>query len=204
MDSFTAVSSPKHSYKSWNYSEKVGNHTIEHTISISKERFTHESQIKESTQAMRQRTDVSLKNIYSVNSYYGFSRNAKGTFILIMLAGACLMTSISAFVESIIELGFILLLLGIGFSVLAFLTYRKIKLAFILEFETIINNGTIKQCGLSYGNASINLNNKGPKFFLFRFFYNIFHRKGRKYKFIMDEQVGNEIVDTIGVMLMEK
>ena len=66
--------------KTWEYTEIANKHVINHTITLTKDRFTHESKINEAAQEMRQRTDVSLKNVNSVNTYYGLTRNIFGVW----------------------------------------------------------------------------------------------------------------------------
>lgn len=187
--------------RTWNYTEVTNKHVTHHTITITKDRFTHESEIKETAQAMRQRTDLSLKNVNSVTTYYGLSRNLIGAIIAAIFAVLFLVVAIVGFAsdEDMVVLGVVGLIASIIMALAAYLIFKRIKPSFILEIETIITNGILKTTSLSYGNATIDLGKKKGIFsFLFK------RNKSTKYKFEMDPAVGNSIVDTIGPFLFDK
>ena len=201
--------------KTWQYTEQTNKHTTHHTITLTKQRFTHEAQIKEAGQAMRQRTDLSLKEVNSVSTYFGLSRNLVATILMVVLAVISVAAAIILLAnEAPAVVGIIFFVLAILFGVVAFLIYKKIKPSFTLEIETIIRNGLLKKATLSYGNATVNLDKKKPSPIACLFMIIIFpvgiiylltrNNKGGKYKFIMDPEVGNEIVDTIGAFLMDE
>ena len=174
-------------------------HVTHHTITLTKDGFTHESEIKETAQAMRQRTDLSLKNVNSVTTYYGMSRNIIGTIILALLSVLFVIVAIVGFANDTAAVGVVGLIASIIMALVAYLIFKRIKPSFILEIETIITNGILKTTSLSYGNATIDLGKKKGIFsFLFK------RNKSAKYKFEMDPAVGNSIVDTIGPFLFDK
>ena len=186
--------------KTWNYSEVTNKHVTHHTITLTKDRFTHESEIKETAQAMRERTDVSLKNVNAVTTYYGLSRNIVGAIIAAVFAVLFLVIAIIGFAsEDMVVIGVIGIILCLVLALVAYLIFKKIKPSFYLEIETVINNGILRNTSLAYGNANINL---GPKKGLFSFLFK--RNKSTKYKFVMDPAVGNDIVDTIGPFLFDK
>lgn len=217
MEETTYTSQTEQSCKTWSYSEKTSKHTTHHTISVTKERFTHEAQIKESSKAMRQRTDLSLKNVNSVYSYFGYSKNIIGAVILAIIALVSLIGGFASIANNT-AIGVVLIIVALLFAVLAVIVYRRLKPAFILEIETVIPSGTLKQSKLSYGSASLDLSKTkhSPLFYLLLIvawpvgiIYLIYRLlltpgKSNKYRFLMDAEVGNEIVDTIGAMLIEK
>lgn len=184
--------------KTWQYKEITNKHVTNHTITLTKDRFTHESQINEAAQAMRQRTDVSLKNVNSVSTYFGLTRNIIGAIIAGIFSLLFFVVSIIGFSNDTTVLGIIGLVLCFGLAFVAYLVYKKIKPSFVLEIQTIINNGILDTTSLSYGNATMNLSKKKGIFSLFK------RNKSNKYKFEMDPAVGNDIVDTIGPFLFDK
>lgn len=186
--------------KTWNYSEVTNKHVTHHTITLTKDRFTHESEIKETAQAMRQRTDISLKNVNAVTTYYGLSRNLVGAIIAAVFAVLFLIIAIVGFTsEEMTVLGVVGLIFALILALVAYLIFKRIKPSFYLEIETVINNGILRNTSLAYGNATINL---GPKKGIFSFLFR--RNKSTKYKFEMDPAVGNNIVDTIGPFLFDK
>ena len=211
MEQITNTQNPEHSVKSWSYSEKAAKHTIYHTISVSKERFTHEQQIKEASQAMRKRTDVSLKNVNSVSSSFGLQRNIKATVILAVLAALAFFIGLIQLFDST-GFGIVLIISAVILGALAFLIYRKVKLTFMLEIETV-HTGNLKQSGLSYGNTEIDFGKSKHSLLFYLALIVIFPlgiiylitttKSNNIYKFEMDAEIGNEIVDTVGAMLIE-
>ncbi len=185
--------------KTWQYNEVTNKHVTHHTITLTKDRFTHEAQINETAQAMRQRTDVSLKNVNSVNTYYGLSRNVIGAVIAGVMAALFFIIAIIGLTGETKAIGIVGLVFSLGFALIAYLIFKKIKPSFVLEIETIINNGILSSTSLAYGNATVNLGKKkGLLSFLFK------RKRSNKYKFEMDPVVGNDIVDTIGPFLFDK
>ena len=200
------------SCKTWNYAEKLNKHTVHHTITVTKTRFTHEEELKEAAQASRTRTDVALKNVNRVNTYYGLSRNIKLVIILALIALFSFAFGIYSLIEeSEIAVVAIFIVLALILALVAFLVFKKIRPAFILEIETVIR-GQLYDTSYAYGSASVNFSKKKHSLFFYLFlvvvfpvglFYLIFHSKKNKYKFYMDPQVGNEIIDTIGPLLID-
>ena len=215
MDGINTTLTGKQNAKVWEYSEQTNKHTTYHTIIVTKQRFTHEAQIKDAGQAMRQRTDLSLKEVNSVSTYFGLSRNLVATILMALLAALFLVVAIAALAtDSSVAIAVVMLVLAILFVVLAILIYKKIKPSFTLEIETIIRNGLLKQSTLSYGNTAVTLDKKKPSLLTYLFMTVVFpigiiylltrKSKGGKYKFIMAPEVGNEIVDTLGAFLMDE
>ena len=201
-------------YKSWQYTEKYNKHETHHTLSIQGKRFTHTAEIKEASQAMKQRTDFNLDNVRQVNSYYGLSRNIVAVVLLVLLAIACFALVIAGFAGEMMPLGFVGLVLVALFILLAVLVYKRIKPAFILEIETAVPMSTLTTNAFAYGSATVNFGKKkhSPLFYLILvvlwpigILYLLFGRKGgNKYKFIMDPETGMDIVDTIGSYLIQE
>ncbi len=200
--------------KTWTYTEKLNKHVTHHTLSIQGKRFSHQAEIKEASQMMRQRTDFNLDNVRAVNSYYGLSRNIVLTIILAILALAGLVLAVVGIAG---DAGIALLIVGLVvaavFALLAVLVYRKTKPAFILEIETAVPMGETKTNSFAYGSASINFGKKRHSFLFYIFLivlfpigilYLLFHSKGNKYKFAMDAETGLDIVDTIGQYLIKE
>lgn len=202
--------------KTWAYSEKNNKHVTKHKITVTKNRFTHEAEISEAAQAMRQRVDISLKNVTSVNAYYGLSRNIRAVIILVLLAVVSLIGGAVAMFsgKALVGIGVAVIVLAALFGFIAWLVYRKIKPAFVLEIDTVLPAGTVKSNALEYGSASTKIGKKRHSLIFYLFLivfwplgvlYVLTHRsKGNKYVFEMSPEVGNEIVDTIGAFLIEE
>ena len=201
--------------KTWNFVEKQNRHVTHHTFSICGKRFTHQAEIKEASQAMKQRTDFNLDNVKTVNSYYGLSRNIALVVILAVIAAFALifaLVGIGTGGEEAAPVSIVFIIIAALLGVVAFLVYKKIKPAFILEIETVIPKGQIVSNRFAYGSATINFGKKklNPIFYLFLIvcfpigiIYLLTHNKSNKYIFEMDEATGMEIVDTIGEYLIK-
>ncbi len=211
MENITGVTQEQLAVKTWTYSEKNNKHVTHHTITVTKDRFTHEAEVKETSQAMRQRTDLSLKNVNSVSTYYGLSRNMK-LFGLLVLAAAILV--ILAFIQLIEKDGgaavpIVMILIAATLGVLAYFVYKKVKPSFILELETYVPNSTMKNSVFSYGNATVDFSKKKHSIFFYllvfpALFSLLASNKSNKYAFVMEPEVGHDIVDTIGPFLLER
>ena len=206
---------PASNSKTWTFSEKTNKHVTNHKITVTKQRFTHEAEFTKASQSMRQRVDVSLKNVTAVDAYYGLSRNIRAVIILIALAAVSFIGAIAMFTsEGLAAGGAVLLVVAALFVLIAWLVYRKIKPAFFLEIDTHIPAGSVKNNTLSYGSASSTIGKKRHSLIFYLFLivfwpigvlYVLTHRsKGSKYVFEMAPEVGNEIVDTIGAFLIEE
>ena len=212
MEDITNTIQEELTTRTWNYSEKNNKHVTYHTITVNKKRFTHEAEVKEAAQAMRQRTDISLNNISAVSTYFGLSRNIVAVVLCVIFAVLSLVLGIVGFSKDVAVLGVIGLILFIGLLIIAYFVYKMIKPAFVLELETYIPQSTLRKHSLSYGNASVDFSKKkhSPVFYVFLvvFFpagiiYLLTRGNKNKYKFVMDPEVGNNIVDTIGPLLMD-
>ena len=212
MEEITTTIQEELSTRTWNYTEKTNKHVTHHTITVNKKRFTHEAEIKEASQAMRQRTDISLNNVSAVSTYYGLSRNLAAVMICIAFAVAFFILGIVGFVKEAAVLGVIGLILFALMLVIAYFVYKMIKPAFVLELETYIPQSTLRKHSLSYGSASIDFSKKKHSVifyvFLIVFFpigiiYLLTRNTKTKYKFVMEPEVGNNIVDTIGPLLLD-
>ncbi len=200
--------------KTWHYSEKVNKHTKHHTLTISKDRITHQVDLNEHSQKMRHRTDIKFANVFAVRSYFGISKNIKAFifFLLIALAGIALAITGLANEENA--------LLGSGiaafviFLIVAIIMFKKIKPAFMLEIQSYEPENPIKKNSLSYGSVKIDLSKKSP--FLYYFLLVVFFipfgllyllffkgKGGTKYRFVMDEQIGFDVVDTVASILLD-
>ena len=204
--------------KSWSYTEKNKKTVTYHTLSIKGKRFSHLAEIKDPANTMRQRTDFNLDNVRSVNSYYGVSRNMGAVIIAAVIAALLLIASIIIFAAG--EGGgniFAIVLLAIALicGVVAFFAYKNIKPTFILEIETVVPMGQITTNSFSYGNADVNFGGK-KKISILKIVLSIIFlpitiiaflfksKNNNKYKFEMDVETGNDIVDTIGAYLIEE
>ena len=211
---------PKEKFsKTWNYVEKQNRHVTHHTISICGKRFSHQAEVREASQAMKQRTDFNLDNVKSVNSYYGLSRNMAAVIICALIAVIAIVAAIGVFAgsaasgeEEMAPVAFVFVIIAALFGVLAFFIYKKIKPAFILEIETVIPMGQIVSNRFAYGSATVDFGKKkhSPIFYLFLIvcfpvgiIYLLTKNKSNKYIFEMDEATGMEIVDTIGAYLIK-
>lgn len=191
--------------KTWSYTEKTRKHTVHHTISVTKDRFTHESQVDELSQKMRQRSDVRLDNVNAVHTYFGYKRNILAIILCVLFAIASFIFMIHHFVSEQTGFGFVFLILLVAFSLIIYFLFKK-RPSFVLEFETVIPYGTLCAKKLAHGNPTIiDLGNKkrNPILALITWPLHFFARSG-VYKLEMPIEVGNEIVDTIGAFLIEK
>ena len=200
--------------KTWVYSEKLNKHTVHHTLSVQGDRLTHVSEVKEAARAMKQRSDIRLSDVRTVNSYYGLSRNLIGVIILGILSAMCLFGAIAIMAEEGgIAGGLVVLVLAAGFAGLAYLLFKRIKPAFVLEIEMYVKARKVIREKFSYGSAAINFTKKKITptelavmiiIWPIGLIYLLRHaKKGSvKYKFIMDPETGNDIVNTLGEYLI--
>lgn len=201
--------------KTWTFTEKTNKHVTQHKVTVTKNRFTHEAQFTKASQSMKQRVDVSLKDVTAVDAYYGLSRNIKGAIILAVIALFAFIGAIFMFTkEGGVGSGAALIVVAALFVLFAWLVYRKIKPAFFLEIDTHIPAGTVKSNALSYGSANSTIGKKRHSLIFYLFLVVIWplgvlyvltrRTKGSKYVFEMSPEVGNEVVDTIGAFLIEE
>ena len=243
-------------YKTWHYREKNKKHTVEHTISVSKDRFTHRADMVESKVSIKQKTDINLRNVHSVNACYGSQRNIPLAILLALLALASLVLSIYLFSDDEGTLGVVAIVAAITLGICAFIVFKTVKSAFYLEINTV---GAVTNSTLAYGNSTgsgkTGANHKAstPKMFVGfaaiaalayyliqngdNLSYMIRHRepgliipvvaigiiiwafsnKSNKaansasssettsgYKFEMDPETGNEIIETIGALIIDR
>ena len=194
--------------KTWCYTEKTNKHTIYHTISLTKERYTHESEIKEVSHAMRSRTDIRMKDVHSVNTFYGLSRNIGLAVFMWILAAFFLLAGIGSFLGGVAEggsrgnssgvaMGIIMVVVAAFFGVIGYSIYRRIKPAFMLEINTVLGPGSVQSDGVSYGSiaAALGANASSKRRGLIR--------AKNKYKFEMPPEIGHDIIDTIGPLLID-
>lgn len=162
---------------------------------------------------MRQRTDFSVKNVNSVNTYYGLSRNIKLVFIL-AFATFCLVVMGFSRLFSRNRIGgaafpVIMILIGVALGVLAYFVYKKVKPTFILEIETYLPNSVIRNNAFQYGNATVDFSKKKLSILhyilVFPALFSLLKKsKSNKYVFVMEPEIGNDIVNTLGPFLLEK
>ncbi len=193
--------------KTWHYTEKTKKHTINHTIILTKERYTHQTEINTASHAMKSRTDLSVKNVHSVHTFYGLSKNIGLAILMFILAVIAVIGAIASFSDST-GLGIALLFVGVLFGVIGYFIYRRIKPAFMLQINTVIL-GKMETNGVTHGNisaaAGVNASHGSGLFALIgNLFRSIFSFAKPKYKFEMPPEVGNDIVDTIGALLIEE
>jgi len=183
---------PKRTYRVWHYKVEKNRHEIKHTICIHDGVFTHVTEMDELGQTMKQREDVRIEDVCSVTSYFGISRNI-GLVILLGLLGVLgIVGGIVMMCMTAVKLGLIALLFGLIMGGLAYLVFRCVRASFILEFDTVIPRGTLKNTELAYGNAVISTR---------RTRFSQFWRR-RRYKLYMPVEVGNDIVESIGELLI--
>lgn len=245
MEELNTVQTGESICKTWTYTEKNDKISTYHTISVTKDRFTHTSEVKESNHAMKQRTDINLKNIHSVNALYGHSRNLKLAIILAVLAIALLAAGIASLQTG--PLGIAFLLAAVILVVAAIIVYRKIKPSFMVQINTV---GTVSSDTIAHGNSSTTVSfgkkQTSPIFIIIAIIaayigastYNASSIKGEtptmaiiclvvagislfchfrsnskasktasstsgtSYKFEMDPETGNDIVDTLGEFII--
>ena len=193
--------------KTWHYTEKTKKHTINHTIILTKERYTHQTEINTASHAMKSRTDLSVKNVHSVHTFYGLSKNIGLAILMFVLAAIAVIAAIVTIGDST-GTGIVLLLVGAIFGIIGYFVLRRIKPAFMLQINTVIL-GKMETNGVSHGNisaaAGANASRGGGLFALIgNLFRSIFSFAKPKYKFEMPPEVGNDIVDTIGALLIEE
>ena len=193
--------------KSWSYSEKTNKVETNHTISIKGNRFTHTAESKNFSNNVKYREDINLEHVYSVRSCYGQARNMLAVILLGILAAVALIASLVMFGDNdTTVVGVILILVAAGLGFLAYLMYKRIKPSFMLEINTVIPKGQLVSTNLMYGAPGVNFGPANPKNIfavLFAPLLNLFKQRGR-YRFEMDPATGNDIIDTIGEMLINK
>ena len=198
--------------KTWHYAEKMNKHVVEHTISVNGNRLTHVSEVNELSQAMKQRSDISLKNLRAVSSYYGFSRNLVAVIILALLAAAFLIIGFALMDSAGFGIFLVMFVFAAIFGVIAYILYTIKKPSFVLQIETYDNAKYVVDERLAYGNTSISFGKKklsykqilimviipiiGICYLLFRS-----KKKGNKYKFMMDPETGHDIINTLGELI---
>ena len=187
--------------KTWNYIEKTKKHTINHTIILTKDRYTHQTEINTASHAMKSRTDLRLKDVHSVDTFYGLSRNIGLAVLLFVVA---LLGLIGGIIAESFAIGLVAALIfgGLGAWVLL-----RVKPAFMLQFNTIVL-GHLESNGVTHGNVSAAMGAKARAGGIFgligNLFRSIFGMFRPKYKFKMPPEVGYDIVDTIGPCLFEE
>lgn len=240
--------------KEWSYTEKNEKCTIKHTLSLTKDRLVHRAENNESKQAVKQRTDIALRNVHSVNASYGYTRNLGLAVLLGILSFLALVGGIVCMTQELPAAIFVVLfVVAVGFGVGAYLVYRKVKPSFVLEICTI---GTITSDLLAYGNSASGVTRQHRRFPFFRLILiaaigvgayflvssgvlavripgmnNIYviiaaavlalillilprphassrsvgkvSSSGGSYRFEMDAETGNDIVETIGELIIE-
>lgn len=182
--------------KTWNYIEKTKKHTINHTIILTKDRYTHQTEINTASHAMKSRTDLALKNVQSVETFYGISRNIGLAVLLFALAVIGLVLAFA--MDDGLVLGLVMTLIFGGLGVLILL---RVKPAFMLQFNTV---GHLESNGVVHGNVPAAMGAKARVGGLFGLIGNLFGIFKPKYKFEMSPEVGYEIVNTIGPFLFEE
>ncbi len=178
--------------KTWEFTEKLNKHSVHHTLTLSENRLTHVSEVKEATQAMKQRRDIKLSDVRAVNTYYGKSKNIPLAILLGVLAFLSLVGGIIQLVNDAAGVGVVLILLAGGFGFLAYLVYKSYKPSFVLEIDMYVSANKVINESLNYGSATLNFGKKG---LLARF-------KPNTTKFVMDSETGNDIVNTLGEYLI--
>ena len=249
---------PKATKTSWEYCEKSEKNIIYHKISVTKDRFTHQSENKNAKTSRREKMDISLKNIHSVRTSYSHSRNIPLVVFLAVAASILLLGAVVTFFYKLLFVTIGIAAAAVFVAVMMIKVYRKTHTSFVLEINTY---GTITSDLLSYGHAHLSntqskkkhsspllvialfavsiafmipsiFTNYTPNNEFMRFIYNnrrnfqiiliadavlsmIGHviqtlkdnRKsaaGAKYKFEMTPEVGYDIVEAIGSLIMDK
>ena len=136
----------------WEYCEKSEKNTIYHKISVTKDRFTHQSENKNAKTSRKERTDISLKNIHSVRTSYSHSRNVPLVMFLTVIAMLLLAGAVVAFAYSMPFLSIGIAAASVGIMIATIIVYTKTKTAFMLEINTY---GNITSDLLSYGHADL-------------------------------------------------
>ena len=159
---------PTSELKVWHYTEKNEKNVIHHTLSLTKDRLIHRAESAQSKHSTKQRTDIALKNVHSVNASYGYARNVGLAMFLGIMSFLCLVAGIVLFIKNIAAIGGALLGATVIFGIAAFLVYKKVKPSFVLEICTI---GAITSDLLAYGNSVKSVTKQHGKFPFFRLFF---------------------------------
>ena len=191
--------------KSWSYTEKTRKVTTEHTLIVSEKRLSHLVEAKSTSTTLRQRTDIRLDDVYAVKSGYSVSRNIPGLIVSILLAAIFAIASLICFTNNNTGIGLVFLVLTALFVLIAVLISKRIKPSFVLQIDAVLPRGQLISNSFKYGNPQFKFGATAANAAkgLFNAVRRLFGVKGRKYKFIMSPEVGNEIVDTIGEYLIK-
>lgn len=156
---------PATEIKTWSYTEKNEKNVIHHTLSLTKDRLIHRAESAQSKHSTKQRTDIALKNVHSVNASYGFARNVGLAIFLGVMSFIFLTAGIVLFIKNITAIGAAALAVGVIFGIVAFFVYRKVKPSFVLEICTV---GTVTSDLLAYGNSVKSVTKQHGRFPIFR------------------------------------
>ena len=181
--------------KSWGYEEKSGNQTVAHTISVTKNRFTHQAEERGATCSLVERTDVDIKNVCRVRTVFGRTRNLLLVVLGIVLGVAFFAISIINFVNygevaglkdasTPLLAGVLFLLLCLGCCALAIYFYLNVKPGFSIELDLKSSAG---KCAIKQGATTA-----------------FIAKKASGFKLYMPAKVGVEIVQTLGTLMIEE
>lgn len=201
-------------HKTWHYAEKVNKHVVEHTIAVHGNRLTHIAEVNELSQAKKERSDISLKNLRSVSSYYGYSRNLVAVIVLGLISLFFLIMSFSMLGG---EGGFgifaVMFIVAAIFGVIAYLLYTIKKPSFVLQIETYDKARHVMHEKISHGSVGVSFAQQKlsyPQIALMIIIWPIGliylltrtkRKGGNKYKFMMDVETGHDIIDTLGELI---
>ena len=150
---YTSPFPPKRPVKTtWEYCEKSEKNTIYHKISVTKDRFTHQSENKNAKTSRKEKMDISLTNIHSVRTSYSHSRNVPLVVFLSIMAFIVLAGAVVTFLCKMPFLAIGIAAAAVALTVVTIKVYMKTKTSFVLEINTY---GTITCDTLSYGHAHL-------------------------------------------------
>ena len=182
--------------KTWYYKEKNLFRERRHTISIHNGIFTHQTEINSRRLTMKQRDDIRIEEVCSVNSYYGRSRHLVLAILLAVIGGLNLIGGFAAIIAAIIlEASIIPGLLSVAaalvYGLLSFLFFRWVRTSFYLTFDKAIPIGYKQRNYMAHGRPVLG-----------RIIGRPYHVYCRRYWLKMPEAVGYSIVESIGELMI--
>lgn len=175
-------------FKTWTYSEKNKKHKVNHTIVVTNKRFIHNTELNEAKQALKNRTEISIKSIKAVNAVYAKNKKFGGAIFTLLLALAGIAVGVLGLFKVIALESYInYAALGAGalFLLISIILFFRKKIAFGLAIDYGASENTY---AINHGKVVIDTSDKKKK------------KKKSSAKFTLSPEVANEIVDIIGAL----
>ena len=192
--------------KTWKYTETSNKVATHHTLSINGKRLTHIEESKDASHTSKLRTDISLDKVVSVSTYYGTKRNMTAVIFCAVIAFILFVIAMTSLMNEGVVFGIIFLLFAVLFGYLAWLNYNNVKPSFALVIETLYPMGNLSNHNFSYGNPDFSFGSttsNSPFSAFINSIKKLFKPKS-KYSFEMDAATGEEILNVLGEILIER